>query len=522
MHPHVSKIGSPLRSLVRVAGLSFFLIASCSNERASRSSPKNPEPQSAAAIADQVADADSKSHSPDHASQKPPNILFVCSDAHRRDFAVGERGASLMPTLHDLARQGVAYNQAFSNASWTLPSIASIMTGRFPRYHLTGQKVKTGLTSELSAAPVPPGYFLSVWEDWYHQISAYPDACVCLPERLRQAGYTTALIAANPYFFHTGLHADGFDIAQNLSGLDGGQVNEAVVAVLRDLPRDRPVFLMVHYVDVHDFDKSYFRAKNPGVGIYRAPRDLVVASYEDAVRDADRYLAALLQTWNSFAGSEENMVVFYADHGEHLLDPGHPQLPEKLKGLHTDPAIDLKRLQYPILNHGNSMEEALLRVPLVVKYPARMKLRGMEVNEPVSLVDLFPTVLEVAGIAREGLPFAGDSLLKIADGQTHPDRLIFADYQLYGDEFSSVRKGPFKMVFNLSNHTAKLFDLRLPYLPLGEEGQISTDEAAARELRSAFEQDVLVATESTEALKSNFVADQKQAMKDLRALGYVR
>ncbi len=431
------------------------------------------------------------------AERRPP-ILFICSDAHRYEYALGEKGAALMPRLQQLSRQAVVYRQAFSNASWTLPSIVSMFTGMPPRFHGTGLRVRTGDIEQLQQQPLAPGRFLIDWGKESAVLTAYPRQLTTLCEHLQKNGYTTAMVLANPLYLLSGLSADGQDVVMDTSVVPGEEVNTSVFGILDRLPNDSPLFLLVHYMDVHHFTQWYFDKQYSG----KKPREAKeewIASYAEAVRDTDRNLGVLLDRWDEAVGLDQSLVVFFADHGEHLLDAGR-----KVRG------------------HGNSMEEVLLHVPLVIKYPSGTLQEPGEATAPVALADLYRLTLELAGLSMEAQSLRTRPSFDAEAKGEQPSRYIYADYQLYGDELSSVREGPWKLVSNRSNQAKRLFDVRLPLGAHGELDRMVEEPAVQRRLEGALQEYVRAAEQNRAGLISEQVVDPQEALKALRALGYTQ
>lgn len=453
-----------------------------------------------------------------------PSILLICSDTHRYDYSVAHGGENLMPGLTRLRRRAVLFDRAWSNASWTLPSIVTVLTGLPPRRHRTGHKLRTGRIEELKDRKPTPGRFVAPWGPIYHEITAYPSQLESLPEILSARGYRTALVSANPFYFLSGLSEDGHDIAIELHGKSGAEVNASVARILAQHPKVRPLFLSVHYTDVHDYSRL-IQKRHPGIRFRGASQAQLRSAYEDSVRALDRHLSELLVRWDETVGLDDSLVIFYSDHGEHLKDPGSPDLQEAVKQLPQEFPFSYLALTVPVIGHGNSMQESLLRIPLVVKFPASYGMRDRRVSTPVSLVDILPTVLDVIGGASEEVSkrLPGHSLLAIAESESESDAgyPIFADYQLYGSPLSSIRVGEYKLVHDASSDTASLWRTCLSCRPDGDPGR-EVDAPDIRDkllgrLRSHAEK----ATRETAGLRS----DRNVPMEDvekLRELGYVQ
>lgn len=434
----------------------------------------------------------------DASGGEPAPILFICSDAHRYDYALGEKGQQLMPRLQELGRQAVVYRQAYSDASWTLPSVVSLLTGRLPRFHGTGRRIETGEVEQLRQRPLAPGQFLLDWGEDSAVLTAYPRQLTTLGERLQEQGYTTAMVLSNPLYLLSGLYADGQDVIIDTTVVPGEEVNRSVFELLEQLAGRRPLFLLVHYMDTHHFTQWYFEPAHPG----KTPREAKeewIAAYEQAVQETDRNLGELLDRWDAKVGLERSLVVFFADHGEHLLDRGR-----EARG------------------HGNSMDEVLLHVPLVVKFPRGIQQSPDKVDSAVSLSDLGRTALALVSGSTETESFPGRSLLDLSREADSPPRYLFADYQLYGDELSCVREGPWKLVLNLDNQEKRLFDTRLPEGERGEFDRLTIRPVIQHLLESAFIEYASAAARVTAGLAAEQTVDPQKAVESLRALGYAR
>jgi len=410
-----------------------------------------------------------------------PDILFICSDTHRYDHASGPLGAELMPTLTTLAEGAVTYSEAYSTASWTLPSIASTLTGLFPRRHGTGLR-HPELKAQLDEdAELPPGYFGAMRGRGGIVFSAYPDRLPTFTERLQQADYTTAMIVSNPLYLTSSLYADGQDLTINAGVIRGEEINRAAEQLLEFRSADAPIFLMVHYMDAHQWQPWNFDLTNSG----RPNReDLapVYAAYRETIRTTDANLHELLELWRSRVNAEESLIVFYSDHGESLFDEGR-------------------------LGHGDSMAEELLHVPLVVRYPASQEVSPGVVETPVALIDLYPTLLHLLDLPPTDAHLDGRSLLESA-GEARP---FHADYQLYGTEYSSLRLGGSKLTFDLDAAEQSYEQVE----------SNSNANASEVELERIYARYLETSTELTRGLRSDAVIESGLAAQALGDLGYL-
>ena len=302
------------------------------------------------------------------ASAGAPNIVLVLVDTLRVD-RLGVYGYRVRPTspfIDAIAARGDVYRNAYASSSWTVPSVATIFTGLMPQQH--GVVV----------------YGCSL-----------PASVATLAERLRRHGYATSAIVSNYLVDVDHGFGRGFDrfallvrfnsqtgepapiwIDALLVGhfwlpdlVPGGTpkpsaptvVDEALRAV--DVaPRNRPLFLYIHFLDPHHPCDAPVSATTrdwkPGADDRSFDAQWSV-QYDREVRYVDDELRRFFDTAQSKLGPNVTMILV-ADHGEELGERGRR-------------------------GHGSNLDEALLRVPLVV---ARPDARGSNVNEAFSLTHL--------------------------------------------------------------------------------------------------------------------------------------
>jgi arylsulfatase A-like enzyme len=238
-------------------------------------------------------------------------------------------------------------------------------------------------------------------------------------------------------------------------------------------------------MDVHEY-----RSWAPARDSRAFDRTSLLRNYEQRVRETDASLDALLRIWDQTQDVDESLIAFYSDHGEHLGEPGRPDE-----------------------RHGDSLDEVVLRVPLVVHYPDGR--RGVD-ERPVALVDLGATVLDVAG-ARDGAPIHGRSLRTAA---AEAERVIFADHQLDGDELSAVRAGERKLLVNWSRDERRL--LRPGAFPadVAENEWSVSEPERQRELEAIFDAYVEEADAFAGTMESDVEIDAEALRERLRAIGY--
>jgi arylsulfatase A-like enzyme/Tfp pilus assembly protein PilF len=341
------------------------------------------------------------------ATRAPRNVLLITIDTLRADH-VGAYGwtRARTPTLDRLAREGVAFDRAYAAAPITLPSHASILTGRYPPGHGSrdnGMRVS--------------------------------DAVPTLATELRARGFSTAaFVAAFPLDHQFGLDR-GFDVYGDRLGHepDGRPANERPASQVIDdaiawlhlhaarLPPDRPApparpfFLWVHLFEPH---APYGRADTGRP---------VVDRYDEEVATADRETGRLLAALGPAA--DETLIVVAGDHGEAFGEHGE-------------------------FAHSIFVYDTTLRVPLIVCCPAASSgrgetARGVRVADPVSLVDVAPTVMRALGGQMNGAD--GVDLAPALGGSPLSSRELYAESFAPLIEFGwaplrAVRSGPWKYI----------------------------------------------------------------------------
>jgi arylsulfatase A-like enzyme len=320
-----------------------------------------------------------------------PNILLIVADTARADrfapagAAAGAGGsAAVAPRVAALGREGAVYLQARTPSPWTLPAHASLFTGLFPSSH----GAESGHLRLEDDRPF-------------------------LAARLHGAGYRTQAYVANPwvgkdYNFQVGF--DTFDeVWRSVKGTEGemgaGVVVDQVARWLewRDGHADakaQPFFLFVNLFEPHlpynppEPERSAHlpagadpervgrlrRFKHPEevrailrlVTLDAKDREILGALYDGEIAYTDRRIGDLVDLLAKRGILDDTVVVVTSDHGEMLGE-------------------------HDLYDHKLNVFEPLLRIPLVVRFPKRVKA-GQRIETPVMLQDLYPTLLSLAGV----------------------------------------------------------------------------------------------------------------------------
>jgi arylsulfatase A-like enzyme/Flp pilus assembly protein TadD len=302
------------------------------------------------------------------------NVLLITLDTTRADHLGCYGYANCQtPVIDELAATGTFCEQAYSVAPLTLPAHASLLTGLYP--------AETGLVTNGRGR--------------------LPDSIDTLGEALHRQGYDTAAFVASfvldaKFGLDQGFARYDDDLSGDEASFTGAHRRRTGKAVVdRALAwlsgmHSRPFFCWVHLYDPHMPYQNH--ADLFGEQFSERPYDAEIAYVDGQVGRLVDFLKA--------RGLEKNtLVVVTADHGEGLG--------EHLEG-----------------THGSTLYNSVMRVPLIFHQPGHVPA-GRRVSANVSLVDVFPTVLELLGL--DFLPrVSGNSLVRAIRGQDMPSSACYA------------------------------------------------------------------------------------------------
>lgn len=443
-----------------------------------------------------------------------PNFVLVTVDTLRADH-VGAYGygRATSSNIDRLAKQGVVFERAFAQATLSGPSHATIMTSREVPAH--------GVINNA----------VDLREDQ-----------LTLAEVLRMSGYDTAMFVSEVYVSEEFGFAQGFDRAEihrvhshdhdhHRPGeeeeeeepeerLPRGAVFERALDWLGQ-PREKPFFLWVHAQHLHQsyeppapFDRMFGepprsthdlrcrrtldKHEKGEITLEPAERDYIVSLYDGEIAYVDDQIGRMLARLDSLGLREKTVMVITADHGEMLFD---------------DPA-------QRETGHGRDRFDAVLRVPLILAGPVGAS--GRRVPAMVGLIDVAPTVLELAGVKRPRA-FQGVSLVPSIKGRRRAvrDTNHSCTFHRDGTIRLSERTDRLKMTCNRRQSVMKceLYDLeRDPR----EQRDVSADPAYAKRagaLRASLGSWFENALEKGRLLQLGL--PDEQALKLLREAGYL-
>jgi len=339
-------------------------------------------------------------------SSRNPNVLLIVLDTVRAgSLSLYGYQKQTTPNLEDLAREGAYFESALATSPWTLPSHASMFTGRYPHELSSGWYASLDGTyptlAEVlggfgysSAGFVANTPYCSYETGLNRGFEHFEDYSVSLAELLRSSSLIRRTMLQ---FFGLRRLTGQYDI---LGRKNAAQVNDAFLSWL-DQDSKRPFFAFLNYFDAHDPYLPQSLRQEPDSWTREQYRlacswwfmdkehltlqqvEEAKSAYESCIAYLDGQIGRLIDELRSRDLLDETIVVITSDHGEMFGEHG-------------------------LYGHGNSLYRSVLQVPLLIIYPAKVPA-GFKVAQSVSLRDIPSTILDLAG-HESAHPIPGASL----------------------------------------------------------------------------------------------------------------
>jgi arylsulfatase A-like enzyme len=420
------------------------------------------------------------------------NVMLITLDCFRRD-RLGCYGATsgLTPNIDGVAERGLVFNTAFTVASATDPSHASMLTGVYPNVHgVLGQAL------ELST-PLPT-----------------------VPEVLRDRGWQTmgavSVEHLSSYFsfdrgFGTYFNNSRWDLLfAKTKGLSfrgkrllpllryklpipnthwrrGVQTNELVLNWLRKNGRS-PFFAWVHYFDAHYYGDAH---NSDGRNQER---------YDAKIRHVDGLVGEVLQTLEDLHIADRTALILLADHGETLGEKAfRPRSGAKSRVTH---------------GHGRSLHNRELRIPMVIG-PLPEVGETVYVDGMVTVLDLAPTIYQLLGVEYDKQThLQGQSLLPLRNTPTKgtTDRVFAITVRELTDKRGVI--GPrYKLIRDYDEDQSWMYDWREDPEETHDLKDLYADRAAELESELSY---------WWAQGHTGYSREENEAIEDmLRSLGYL-
>ena len=425
---------------------------------------------------------------------RQPDVLLIITDTTRADrFGCYANELGITPNLDKLAESGIRFTNANSHAPWTLPAVASLFTSNPPVIHCAGGAI---------------GKFTSL-----------SDRVTTLAEVFKNTGYKTGAVM-NVFFLSDkfGLtrgfeYVDYFKGTTNTKMRSAASTTDAALKWLKSVG-DKPYFMVVHYFDPHliYLPPDEFRAKfadpldrgsdclkfgnqDDMTSVRRNETRLDEATikrleklYNGEVAYVDREVGRLLDFVRKPGSKRQTIIVVTADHGEEFFDHGS-------------------------FEHGHTVYQELLHVPLIM---AGLDIpKGMVVDQLVGLVDVAPTLCDLAGVEIPA-DFSGQTLLPAMEGSPLLERAVLSEGNMWGPSLFSLNEGKHKLIRLPSGYC--LYDLE------NDPGERNNLLLSKPEIASAMTKNLTLLLEKLALRNSasgNAVTLTPEERERLCALGYL-
>lgn len=443
----------------------------------------------------------------------PPNVVVIILDTQRPDrLGLDSEDPQNSPWMRSLAERGARFDRARSTSSWTVPSMASLFSGQYPNRHavVEGALPKRKRAGEAGQELLP--------------LPVLDKPTKTLPQRFAAAGYTTVGVNTNTLMMRRQGFERGFEVFRKFTPAEfedytgGRQADpkavtdwamesrdkspveaERVVNWVKTqegvLHGDKPFFLWVHLTDPH---QPYHR-RAPYFQDSADPQQEMESAYDSEVHYTDDWLKTMVE---DLSLAENTYIVVVSDHGDGFGEHG---------------------------NYGHGTDGYLYRevndVVFLIAGPGIQPGLSPDVN--VSLVDLYPTLVGLTGIAKPKHTLDGVDLSPILRGDKGgkallarlKDRPVYAiRTALKNNRFGSwmVLKRNWKLME--TNQGAHLFHLgqdpgeqnnRLGKAPDGVQDELQA-------LLQAHRDAAVIRVPETQAIDMD-----DETLEALRAMGYI-
>ncbi len=362
-------------------------------------------------------------------ASKRPDLVLITIDTVRADHL--ELYGYHKPTarnLTKLGREGIVFQDAFSQAPWTLPSMASIHTGLAPSDH--------GAIDSRS----PIG-----------------DTHATVAEIFQANGYRTQAVVSHVFVGSNFGFGRGFDTIDesHVLGHNGSTSRALTETALRlfNASSDAPTFLWVHYFDPHysylrhpEFNFATERKGRFGNAIHfatpegtelldlsRGEKQYMIGVFDEEIAHTDHWIGALIEGVREADRDRAAVFVVTADHGEAFLERGR-------------------------LAHGKDLYDELIHVPLIIGGDIDRTMRGLSIHHSVETAAIPTTLLQLAGVEEHPIP--GMDLIATALSQHVPPYASSEGSYARGHDqrkVSIARRG-WKLIHNLDDDRFELYN----------------------------------------------------------------
>ncbi|PQV48233.1 arylsulfatase A-like enzyme [Jejuia pallidilutea] len=463
-----------------------------------------------------------------HLNTKPNIVFILADDLGAHDLSYAGSNYYETPNIDALAKTGVEFTQGYAACQVCSPSRASLLTGQSTARHgitdWIGATTGKTWTNAHNTKVMPPEYK-----------HAIPDGHTTIAEALKQNGYKTFFAGK----WHLGDEPNtpennGFDI--NVGGWEVGSPKGGYYAPWNNPKLDykypgenltmrlaketasfitknqkEPFFAYLSFYAVHGpiettqqkWEKYRYKAISLGVpeSGFEMERILPIRTVQDnpvyagLVESMDDAVGVVLHTLKELGLEENTIIVFTSDNG----------------GVASGDAFSTTNI--PLRGGKGYQWEGGIREPYLIKAPM-LKNTPKTIDYPVSGIDFYPTLLDLAGIeSKPNQTIDGVSLLPLLKGGSLSTRALFWHYPHYGNQggepVSIIRKGAWKLIHYWENGVDELYNLEKD--PSEQNNVYQNNLKLARKLRRELDAYLVNTNANVPEINPNF--DEAKSIK---------
>ena len=386
--------------------------------------------------------------------KRPPfnKVLVVLVDALRAD-KLGCYGFDepTSPTIDKMAKESVLFENVHAASPWTAPSFGTLFTGVSPTVHGAGKMLGRNSSSGKSVHGVTVGGIRS----------DLPTLAELMPSQMKTAAVINNSFVCRELGYARGFDDFDFKIAHLTNYRTADEVTDVAIRWLAK-NKDKPFFYFLHYFDPHIQyapPKKYLpifaphkpprisypftdhaAARNGSLNPNESEKAYIRGLYHGEVRFVDDELGRLFNYMNKNKLLDDTWIVFISDHGEELFEHGS-------------------------FDHGHRYEEEVTRVPWLIRAPGGKWQAGKRVSANVSHVDVFATLLDLAGVPLPQYA-EGRTVIPLINGQETGDRTSYMEFNLFNGQQAAIFDGRYKYIHDIRRDRGFMYDLEKDSLEL--------------------------------------------------------
>ncbi|NIM90427.1 MAG: sulfatase-like hydrolase/transferase [Candidatus Aminicenantes bacterium] len=443
-------------------------------------------------------------------AQSKPNVVLIIIDALRADH-LSCLGYSKIetPNIDRIAREGVLFADCIAQAPWTLPSMGSILTSRYPSQHgAEMQQIRKGLN---------PDDVIVLREGFLYEENT------TLAELLKEDAYYTLALQPNitagtsvgfnqGFDFHFDCHKYKNLLLERIAGWISNRKisrvfypsfkyakDEKVVNYMKnwvEINHHKQFFMSILLFDCHEYHLKERVKKEK----YYIPS---VELYDNEIKKTDEHIGEIYDFLKKMGILDQTILVLLSDHGEEFGDHGGYD-----RGYEYE--YDSGKM------HAHTLYDEILRIPLIIRYPKKIKGNKI-VNQQVRSIDILPTILSLLDISYEGT-FEGLDLSR--NNFTPEDNLkAYSESILEGAEKKSLRTKEWKLIYHPVSQRYELYNLAQD--PEEKVNLVRQEERVFASLKNElFSWMERMPKEETKAKKKRKLSEEE--IEALKALGYIK